>query len=54
MYDAFNADITEVTIMSNLTRREVLLVYPNPLTTEAATIVFIMITNITDANKMST
>jgi len=40
--------------MTNLTRSEVLLLYPNPLTTDAATIVFIMITNITDASKMST
>jgi len=40
--------------MTYLTRSEVLLLYPNPLTTAAATIVFIMITNITAASKMST
>lgn len=38
----------------NLTRREVLLLYPNPLTTIATTTVFTTITNITAANKIST
>ena len=37
----------------HLTRSEVLLVYPNPLTTAVTTTVFITMTNITAASKIS-
>lgn len=49
-----NVYLTPTQVCWNLTRREVLLLYPNPLTTVATTIVFIIITKITAASKMST
>ena len=50
----YRKEVISMRLWSQLTRNAVLLLYPNPLTTMAIIIVFIVTTKMTDASNIST